>query len=106
MGGEAGEREQRGGAAARLKREPTAMRDRVHELRAVSGHAHDAAWWLALRDGLPGTLLGEAGFAEPLPPESPVPSQRPYDPFDADHWAEVTDPDDPDYLAGTAMSRN
>ena len=93
-------------AAARLKREPTAMRDRVHELRTVSGHAHDAAWWLALRDGLPGTLLGEAGFAEPLPPESPVPSQRPYDPFNADHWAEVTDPDDPDYLAGTAMSRN
>lgn len=93
-------------AAARLKREPAAIRDRVNELRKVSGHSHDAAWWLALHDGLPGTLLGETGFAEPRPAEPPVPSQRPYDPFDADRWAEATDPDDPDYLAGTAMSRS
>jgi hypothetical protein len=29
-----------------------------------------------------------------------------YDPFNADHWAEITDPDDPDYLRGTAMGRD
>lgn len=29
-----------------------------------------------------------------------------HDPFNADRWAEITDPDDPDYLAGTAMSRD
>jgi len=38
--------------------------------------------------------------------ESPAETPRPYDPFNADHWAEVTDPDDPDYLRGTAMSRD
>jgi len=26
--------------------------------------------------------------------------------LDADYWSEVVDPDDPDYLAGTAMSRD
>ena len=35
-------------------------------------------------------------------PDEPVE----YDPFNADRWAEITDPDDPDYLRGTAMGRD
>lgn len=40
-------------------------------------------------------------LAPSFPKESPD-----YDPFDADRWAEITDPGDPDYLRGTAMGRD
>lgn len=46
-------------------------------------------------------LKRELGRLEP-----PRPEPRPFDPFDADMWAEATDPDDPFYLYGTAMMRD
>jgi hypothetical protein len=50
-----------------------------------------------------------------MPENEPATQERPdedaalkpgYDPFDADRWAECVDPDDSDYLEGTAMSRD
>lgn len=35
-----------------------------------------------------------------------LPDSVPSDPFNADVWAEETDPDSPDYLYGTAMGRD
>jgi hypothetical protein len=86
------------------------LEDLAADYGRISGRAHDAAWWLARREEFPLLRLRNVPYAgswRARIAESIGPSlSRPFDPFNADRWAEATDPDDSDYLQGTAMARD
>lgn len=46
---------------SRLRQKRAIVRNHVVRLEAMSGHKHDAAWWLALRDRLPEALVSDTG---------------------------------------------
>jgi hypothetical protein len=44
-----------------LRQKLAIVSNHVTSLEAMSGHKHDAAWWLVLRDTLPEALMSDTG---------------------------------------------